>query len=142
MTLLSLTIPIFFEMALRVLKTFPKEHAWKVLRIGFPSAGENLSYMLSQIVITGMIASLGTDTIAAKVYTEALMGYINILTNSIGHGADRRLDCVLCRRMAPRRADVQEMEAREVEADIAGAAECTGYVSKEKTPSQQMGFFL
>ena len=74
------------KLPFHILKSFPKEHVWKVLRIGFPSAGENLSYMLSQIAITGVIASLGTDVIAAKVYTETLMGYINILTNSIGQG--------------------------------------------------------
>ncbi|WP_042357062.1 MATE family efflux transporter [Bacillus rubiinfantis] len=39
-----------------------------VLAIGIPSAGENLSYQLSQLVITSIVVSLGTASLTARVY--------------------------------------------------------------------------
>jgi putative MATE family efflux protein len=45
-----------------------KEDIKALLGIGIPSAGENLSYQLSQLVITGFVVSMGTATLAARVY--------------------------------------------------------------------------
>ncbi|WP_428911604.1 MATE family efflux transporter [Niallia sp. Krafla_26] len=39
-----------------------------LLSIGVPSAGENLSYQFSQVVITGFIAFLGDASLAARMY--------------------------------------------------------------------------
>lgn len=69
-----------------VLKTMPWETVQNILKIGLPSAGENLSWAASQVAITSLIASLGSDVIAAKTYTETLIWYVNILTNAIAQG--------------------------------------------------------
>ena len=39
-----------------------------LLSIGIPSAGENLSYQLSQVVITSFVAMIGDAALAARVY--------------------------------------------------------------------------
>ena len=39
-----------------------------LLQIGIPSAGENLSYQLSQVVITSFVVTMGTASLAARVY--------------------------------------------------------------------------
>ncbi|MEH7254005.1 MATE family efflux transporter [Neobacillus niacini] len=45
-----------------------KEDIRGLLAIGIPSAGENLSYQLSQVVITSYVVTLGTASLAARVY--------------------------------------------------------------------------
>lgn len=58
----------------------------KILSIGVPTAGENLSYNVGQIVIMKMIASLGTDAMAACVYTLTILRFVFISSISIGNG--------------------------------------------------------
>jgi len=59
----------------------------QILAIGVPSAGENLSYNIGQIVIMGMISKLGTEAMAATVYSLTLLRYVFITSISIGNGA-------------------------------------------------------
>ncbi|WP_156289835.1 MATE family efflux transporter [Oceanobacillus salinisoli] len=42
----------------------------KILVLGIPSAGEHVSYNLSQLVITGFIASLGAAAVTSKIYAQ------------------------------------------------------------------------
>lgn len=58
-----------------------------VLSVGVPTAGENLSYNLSQIVIYSMIAKLGTDALAAVGVVLAVLRYVFMPGISIGNGA-------------------------------------------------------
>jgi putative MATE family efflux protein len=58
----------------------------KILAIGVPTAGENLSYNVGQIVIMKMIASLGTDSMTAYVYTITILRFVFISSISIGNG--------------------------------------------------------
>lgn len=59
----------------------------QILSIGIPSAGENISYNIGQIIIMRMIAALGTDAMAATVYALTLLRYVYITSISIGSGA-------------------------------------------------------
>ncbi|MBN1601914.1 MAG: MATE family efflux transporter [Chitinispirillaceae bacterium] len=58
----------------------------KILSIGVPTAGENLSYNIGQIVIMKIIASLGTDAMTASVYTLTILRFVFISSISIGNG--------------------------------------------------------
>jgi Na+-driven multidrug efflux pump len=56
------------------------------LRIGLPTAGENISYNLSQIVISRFIAGLGTSALATYSLVLTLSRYVFISGVSIGSG--------------------------------------------------------
>lgn len=58
-----------------------------VLAVGVPTAGENLSYNVSQIVIYAMIAKMGTDALAAVGVVLAVLRYVFMPGISIGNGA-------------------------------------------------------
>lgn len=59
----------------------------QILSVGVPTAGENVSYNLGQIVIMRMIAALGTEAMAASVYAMTLLRFVFITSISIGNGA-------------------------------------------------------
>lgn len=56
----------------------PKQQLKKILAIGLPSGGENISYEMSQIVIMKFINSFGTSVINTKVYVSifAMLSYV------------------------------------------------------------------
>lgn len=56
------------------------------MKIGVPSAGEQLSYNASQMVITYFVAQLGTIAITTKVYTQNIMMFIFLFSVAIGQG--------------------------------------------------------
>ncbi len=57
-----------------------------LLSIGVPSAGENLSYQLSAIVITGFVATIGTSALAARVYILNINMICYLFTLAIAQG--------------------------------------------------------
>jgi putative MATE family efflux protein len=63
-----------------------KEDIKELLAIGIPSAGENLSYQLSQLVITGFVVSMGTATLAARVYILNINMLCFLFTLAIAQG--------------------------------------------------------
>jgi len=87
-------IVIFFIFKIRIksevsfLKSFGfnKRHLKDLLAIGLPSAGEQLSYNTSQMMITYFIAMLGTQAITTRIYTFNLMMFILLSASSIGQG--------------------------------------------------------
>ena len=58
------------------LHIIPVRHMKSLLKIGIPSAGEQLSYNGSQMVITYFIVSIGTYALTTKVYAQNLMMFI------------------------------------------------------------------
>lgn len=64
----------------------PIIHLKNLLAIGIPSAGEQLSYNGSQMVITYFIASLGTEALTTKVYAQNLMMFIYLFAIAISQG--------------------------------------------------------
>lgn len=65
---------------------YDKAHLKGLLQIGIPSAGEQLSYNASQMVITYFVAQLGTVAITTKVYTQNIMMFIFLFAIAIGQG--------------------------------------------------------
>ncbi len=64
----------------------PKQVYRQILEVGVPTAGENFSYNLGQIVIMRMVASLGTEAMAATVYAFTILRFVFITSISIGNG--------------------------------------------------------
>ncbi len=59
----------------------------KILFIGLPSAGEMLSYTLSQLCIMYFINQLGTESVAARTYLVNLIMFTFVFAISIGQGS-------------------------------------------------------
>jgi len=47
-----------------------------ILKVGVPTAGESLSYNISNIVVMAMISTLGTYAMSAQVYTQTIVRFV------------------------------------------------------------------
>lgn len=63
-----------------------KQDIRDMLYIGIPSAGENLSYQFSQLIITAIVASLGDASLAARVYISNISMICYLFTVAIAEG--------------------------------------------------------
>lgn len=78
------------------IKSFPKEYfmpfPWqelkKILKIGIPAAGEELSYCSSQVVITYFINKLGNEALATRTFCANAIMFVNLFCVSIVQGGD------------------------------------------------------
>jgi putative MATE family efflux protein len=68
----------------RQIFSVPRRVYGKILSVGIPTAGENLSYNIGQIVIMRIIAGLGTDALTATAYALALLRFVFMTSVSIG----------------------------------------------------------
>ena len=68
-------------------KPFPWDKIKNLLIVGLPGAGENLSYDLSQVVITYFTVMLGTAALTARTYTVHIVMFSYVFAIAIGHGA-------------------------------------------------------
>ena len=66
--------------------TTKKDDIKGLLSIGIPSAGENLSYQLSQLVITSIVVSIGAASLAARVYILNINMVCYLFTLAIAQG--------------------------------------------------------
>ena len=66
---------------------YRKDDVLGLLRIGVPAGGEQLSYNLSQMVITYFIAQMGTLAITTKVYVQNIGMFIMLFTVAISQGS-------------------------------------------------------
>lgn len=62
----------------------PAESFKMILKVGVPTAGESLSYNVSQIVIMAMISSLGTYAMSAQVYTQTIVRFVFATAVAVG----------------------------------------------------------
>lgn len=62
------------------------DHIKKVLSIGIPASGEQLSYSASQVVTTYFITSLGAEMLSTRIYTQNIIFFIMILAIALGRG--------------------------------------------------------
>jgi putative MATE family efflux protein len=74
------------EIGIKHLRPFPKDIFRQLLALGIPTAGENISYNLSQIVIAGIVNTLGIVAINTRIYCNTLctIAYIFSLSLAIG----------------------------------------------------------
>lgn len=78
----ALKLPLFANMW-----PFPWDKLKKMLFIGLPSAGELLSYTISQMVIMYFINQLGTEAVAARTYLVNFIMFTFLFALSIGQGS-------------------------------------------------------
>ncbi|MCQ2583061.1 MAG: MATE family efflux transporter [Treponema sp.] len=62
----------------------PKSIYKLILSIGVPTAGENLSYNVAQIVIMAMITSMGTFAMQSQVYTQTIVRFVFAIASATG----------------------------------------------------------
>lgn len=70
----------------RLFRPFPTDKLRNLLRIGLPSAGEQVSYCLSQVVITYFINMLGTNALTARTYSVNLVMLSFLFSLALGQG--------------------------------------------------------
>ncbi|CEG25788.1 MATE family efflux transporter [Bacillus sp. B-jedd] len=58
----------------------------KILKIGIPSAGENLVYNTSQMAMTAIIAMIGAMALTTRVYTWNVMAFMMLFAIALGQG--------------------------------------------------------
>ncbi len=63
----------------------PHESFRLVLKVGVPTAGEGLSYNVSQIVIMAMISTLGTNAMSSQVYTMTILRFVFATAMAVGN---------------------------------------------------------
>jgi len=62
----------------------PKDIFRIILKIGIPTAGENISYNVAQIVIMAMISGMGTYAMQAQVYTQTIVRFVFAIASATG----------------------------------------------------------
>ncbi|MGN0049850.1 MAG: MATE family efflux transporter [Prevotella sp.] len=67
---------------------FPWQEMKNLFRIGIPAMSEEMSYSLSQIVITFFINQISTDALATKVYCTTTITFVILFSTSIVQGGD------------------------------------------------------
>lgn len=77
---LKLRVRDFFELPLERLK--------RILHIGLPAAGENMSWWVSMMVITSFAARMGGDSLATMTYTMNVQRLVMLFSLALGLGTE------------------------------------------------------
>jgi len=85
-------IVLFFFLFKKHIPKFPKElfrpfpfiELKKLLHIGIPSAGEHMSYSMSQVVITYMINMISNEALATRTYCMNIIMFVFLFSISVG----------------------------------------------------------
>ena len=70
--------------SLRGLRSVPAGSFRMILSVGVPTAGESLSYNMSQITVMAMLSTLGTYAMSAQVYTMTIVRYVFVVAMAMG----------------------------------------------------------
>ncbi|OUO56885.1 MATE family efflux transporter [Candidatus Avelusimicrobium gallicola] len=73
--------------SLKLFKPFPWDKIKNLLTIGLPAAGEQVSYNLSQVLITYFSVMLGTAALTARTYAMSIVMFSYVFAIAIGQGA-------------------------------------------------------
>lgn len=68
--------------SLRYLKPFPYKLLVKMIKIGLPTAGENLTYNLYQTTLLSFVNAMGNDAVNARAYCNSLISFAMIFSNA------------------------------------------------------------
>ena len=71
---------------LALFRPFPWIELKNLLKIGIPSAGENMSYSFSQVVITYFINILGNNALATRTYTVNIVMFVYLFAIAMAQG--------------------------------------------------------
>lgn len=72
----------------RNLFELPLDRLRRILRIGLPAAGENLSYWLALLLVTSFIARLGPASLSIMAYSQQVQALVIIFSLSLGLGTE------------------------------------------------------
>lgn len=72
---------------LKYLKPFPWDKIKNLMIIGLPAAGEQVSYNLSQVVITYFSVLISTSALTARTYAMNIVMFSYVFSIAIGNGA-------------------------------------------------------
>ncbi len=70
------------KISIKYIRPFPVDLLAKMVKIGLPSAGENLSYTLYQMVLLSFVNQMGNDSVNARVYCNSLISFAMLFSNS------------------------------------------------------------
>ena len=68
--------------SLRYLRPFPTKLLMKMIKIGLPTAGENLTYNLYQTTLLSFVNGMGNDAVNARAYCNTLISFAMIFSNA------------------------------------------------------------
>jgi len=68
-----------------IFRHWPRLEFRNLMKIGLPSAGEQMSYNCSQLVIAAVIATLGMEALAARTYCVNIIMYVYLFAIAISH---------------------------------------------------------
>lgn len=71
---------------LNYFRPFPWMELKNLMRVGLPSAGEQLSYSFSQVVITFFINMLGVEALATRTYCVNIIMFVYLFSISMAQG--------------------------------------------------------
>ncbi len=71
------------EISIKYLKPFPKDILGSLLKLGLPTAGENISYNISQITISALVNTFGIVAINTKIYCGTLTSFSYLYSVSV-----------------------------------------------------------
>ncbi|NLK24166.1 MAG: MATE family efflux transporter [Clostridiales bacterium] len=87
---IALFIAVYFfykyigKISIKYLKPFPIDTLKKLIKIGLPTAGENISYDISQLFIMTFVNTLGVIAVNTKIYSTLLMNFAYLYACSTG----------------------------------------------------------
>ena len=67
---------------IKYIKPFPAKMLLDMIKIGLPSAGENMAYNLYQLVLLSFINGMGYAAVNAKVYCNSLTQFVMVFSNN------------------------------------------------------------
>lgn len=70
------------HLAFKYIRPFPGRMLVDMIKIGLPSAGENLAYNLYQLVLLSFINSMGEAATNAKVFCGSIMSFAMVFSNT------------------------------------------------------------
>lgn len=76
----------YCQFSIRDLKLFGIEKVKKILSIGIPTAGEHLTWNVTQVIILGMVNTMGNDIVIARTYLTLISSFVMIMSIALGHG--------------------------------------------------------
>ena len=77
---------IFRKFKLSHFRPFPKRHLNNIFKIGIPTAAEQVSYNLSQLMVTSFINMISIDSMAAKSYVNTIASFAFVFAVAVGQG--------------------------------------------------------
>lgn len=76
-----------WDLRLRELWQLKREYIGKIVKLGFMTGAEGISYTTAQLVATGFITSLPSQVLSAKVYVQTVNNYTYMAGLAVGQAA-------------------------------------------------------